>query len=303
MQWAFFMDKQMQEILYYDGDKLTKEIIMGEGLIKWAYQDASVSLLSRVLFHNPFFSNLMGLFFNSGFSRPKIAKAIKDLQINESEFAEPVDTFKTFNQFFYRKLNLSQYRPYNHDATVCAMPADGRVLVYPNLNKDTLIPVKGKSYSVKQFLNISEDTFTDGSLAVIRLCPADYHRFHYPFDGKIIAEQKINGYYHSVNPLALSLGIDVFGQNKRYYSILQNDIFQKVAYVEVGAFGVGSILRSNLNNSFSKMDERGYFAFGGSTIVLVFQKDKIRFNERLIKNSQEGYETLVKVGEDLGVQF
>lgn len=292
----------MQDVFYYDDDELTREIIMGEGLIKWAYQDDSVSLLSRLLFHNRFCSTLLGLYFNSGFSRPKIAAAIADLKIDTSEFADPLESYKTFNQFFYRHLDLQRCRPCSADVQSCAMPADGRVLVYPQFDGDMLIPVKGRSYSVREFLQIDDERFDDGALAVIRLCPADYHRYHYPFDGEIVGERAIEGAYHSVNPLALALGIDVFCQNKRSYSLLQSELFGTVAYVEVGAFGVGSILRSNDAHSFKKMDERGYFAFGGSTIVLVFQKERIAFDERLLRNSREGYETLVKVGQELGRQ-
>ena len=294
----------MKDIYYYDHQKedLVRETVMGEALIKWAYQDASMSVLSKALFHNAFFSKLLGLYFNSGFSKPKIASAIKDLAIDPREFKDPVESFKTFNQFFYRHLALDTCRPYDRDDRTCVMPADGRVYVYPDFSEDTLIPVKGTSYSVKTFLDIHTDTFANGSLAVIRLCPADYHRYHYPCAGTLIAEKEIPGYYHSVNPLALAMGVDVFCQNKRAYSILENPEFGKIAYVEVGAFGVGSIIRSNDNNTVNKMDERGYFAFGGSTIVLVFQKDAITFDERLVKHSNEGYETLVKVGDILGLK-
>jgi phosphatidylserine decarboxylase len=69
--------------------------------------------------------------------------------------------------------------------------------------------------------------------------------------------------------------------------------------MEVGAFGVGGIVNTCCAGHVEKMDEKGYFKFGGSTVVLLFEQGRVRFSEDLAANSDEGKETLVKVGQAL----
>lgn len=275
-----------------------EEKVLGEKSIRWAYQDSNSGFIERLLFHSAFISKLMGLWYDSSFSKGKISTTIKDLSINESEFAQTTETFTSFNDFFIRHLK-PETRPFNSDETSIVSPADGRVLVFPKLSEDTFIPVKGYPFSIRKMLPDISERFINGALAIVRLCPADYHRYHFPCAGKIVQSLKINGALHSVNPIALGSGPDVFGENKRIYTLIETQNRGTMCFIEVGAFGVGSIVNTRTQGNVSKMDEKGYFKFGGSTVVVVFEPGRIQFSDDLVQNSAAGKETLVKVGQPL----
>ena len=295
------MESNPSKILYYQrgSKKLYEEIVLGEKFIKWAYQNPTISFLSGIFFRFGILSQIYGYFLDSRLSKKKIRKTIKELQVDPQEFEDPIESFCSFNEFFIRKLK-SECRPFDPDPTSFSSPAEGRCLVYPKISKDIIFPVKGIEYSVNQLLNSDSADFHDGSMIIIRLCPADYHRFHFPCDGEIIHQKNLPGSYHSVNPIALAKNINVFCENKRTITTLNSKQFEKIAYIEVGAFGVGSIVQTYRGNSIKKMQEKGYFKFGGSTVILLLQKDKLEIDEELIRNSQSGFETLIKVGETLG---
>jgi phosphatidylserine decarboxylase len=133
------------------------------------------------------------------------------------------------------------------------------------------------------------------------LVPPDYHRFHFPVSGKVLLSKKIDGDYYSVNPLALREKAEIFFLNKREYSIISNPLFGNVIMAEVGATMVGSIVQTFEGNMVNKGEEKGYFKFGGSTVVLLIEKNKINIDQDLLKNTENGYETTIKMGERIGV--
>jgi phosphatidylserine decarboxylase len=272
------------------------ETVMGEKWIRWAYQDASSSLIEKLLFQSPLLSKLMGMYYDSSLSKSKIKDAIAELNIDESEFLNPTDSFKNFNEFFIRHLK-DDARPFDNSPDKIVSPADGRVLVFPRLERDQFVPVKGFPFSLDKMLLDVGQRYYNGALAIVRLCPADYHRYHFPCDGEITTSVTIGGALHSVNPIALGAGPDVFGENKRSFTLIDTPKAGTVCFVEVGAFGVGSIVNSVTSGPVQKMQEKGYFKFGGSTVVLLFQKNKIRFSDDLVENSANGFETLVKLGQ------
>ena len=142
--------------------------------------------------------------------------------------------------------------------------------------------------------------YQDGALLIIRLAPMDYHRFHFPVSGKLSPNKKIDGDYYSVNPYALRKKAEIFCLNKREYTILSNPLFGDVVMAEVGATMVGSIEQTFKGSFVNKGEEKGYFKFGGSTVVLLFEKSKIHIDEDLLINTAKGYETTVKMGERIG---
>jgi phosphatidylserine decarboxylase len=229
-------------------------------------------------------------------AKGKIDSVIAELGIDRSEFAEPA-VYATFNDFFVRRLK-PETRPFSKDPRTLVSPADGRVLVFPRLDEDSFGPVKGYPFSMKKMLPGVAERFMNGSLAIVRLCPSDYHRYHFPCAGTISRYEDIPGALHSVNPIALASGADVFGDNKRSVTLIETEAFGTVAYLEVGAFGVGSIVNTKREGRVEKMEEKGYFKFGGSTVVLVFEPGKVEFSDDLVANSALGRETLVKVGQD-----
>jgi phosphatidylserine decarboxylase len=275
-----------------------EEVVLGEKFIRWAYQDSKSNLIERVLFGSTILSKIMGLWFDSAFSKGKIAPTIKNLAIDEAEFRDKTEVYKSFNEFFIRHLK-PEARPYSKDKADIVSPADGRVLVFPQLAEDSFAPVKGHPFSIHKMLPGLSSRYINGALAIVRLCPADYHRYHFPCAGKIVDSKDLDGTLHSVNPIALGSGPDVFGENKRSYTLIETEGAGLVCFIEVGAFGVGSIVNTQASRTVEKMDEKGYFKFGGSTIVLVFEKGKIAFSQDLVANSAAGKETLVKVGQTI----
>lgn len=275
-----------------------EEVVLGEKWIRWAYQNSSSSFLERLLFRSSFISKAMGAWYDSSFSKGKIAPTIEELAIDESEFRDITKSYTSFNDFFIRHLK-EDARPYSDNKNDIVSPADGRTLVFPKLDENTFVPVKGYPMSIKTMLPDVYERFTNGALAIVRLCPADYHRYHFPCAGTITESRDIEGALHSVNPIALGSGPDVFGDNKRTYTMIETENAGTMCFIEVGAFGVGSIVNTKTKGAVNKMDEKGYFKFGGSTVVVVFEPGKIEFSEDLVKNSAAGRETLLKVGETM----
>lgn len=291
---------QRDSILVVDRDtgETFEEVVLGESWIRWAYQSASAKPVEKLLFRSALISRLMGAWFDSRFSKGKIKAVVEDLAIDMSEATEPTESYETFNSFFARHLK-PEARPFRDDPREIVSPADGRVLVFPELAEDVFVPVKGHPMSVRTMLPGIADRFIGGALAIVRLCPADYHRYHFPAAGRIARAQDLAGALHSVNPIALGAGPDVFGENKRSWTLIDTDTIGSYAFVEVGAFGVGSIINTRTSGAVQKMDEKGYFKFGGSTVVVVFEPGRVQFSDDLVANSAKGRETLVKVGQPL----
>lgn len=296
-------EENTKQIFVYDRQKkeLIKEIVLGDVFLRLAYHSPLKKLCSWLLFRNAFLTRLLGRYCDSTYSKYKIRKTIKELKIDPEEFADPIDSYKTFNEFFYRKLKKDA-RPFDRDPSVFCSPADARLTVYPRLEENLCIPVKGAKFTISELLGKPHEEISQydgGVVMVFRLCPADYHRYHFPAKGKILDHWRIDGQLHSVSPIALRLGIKIFQYNTREITLLNLDDFGQVAYVEVGAFGVAGIETTHQGDVFDKMDEKGYFKFGGSTIILVFEPNRICIDHDLEERSSRGVESLVRAGEHI----
>ena len=219
---------------------------------------------------------------------------------------EPMEHFKSFNQFFYRKLRPDARTLCSPDQKVAICPADARTNCFQDIKNATNLWIKGKKFTLASLLNneIEAKRYEKGSLAIFRLAPQDYHRFHFPVDGIVGETDFIAGTYYTVNPMAVRTTIDVYTENIRSVTYIQSKHFGQVAYICVGAMLVGSIqLTSNKGQMIQRLDEHGYFQFGGSTIILLFEPNKILFDKDLVDNSQQCLETLVRVGQSLGIVY
>lgn len=236
---------------------------------------------------------------------PKFIESFKD-QINLAEVKYPLEHFKTFNEFFIRELKPGS-RPIasaeRDDIAVCA--ADCRLMAFNSVNDSTRFWIKGRKFSVQGLLGkeMCSSPFVDGTMVIFRLAPQDYHRFHFPVSGIIEQSVDIPGCLYTVNPIAVnSKYCNVFTENKRVVSIISTVDFGKVAFVAIGATMVGSIsFTKKKGDNVKKGDEFGYFSFGGSTVICVFEKNSIALDEDLLANSTRSLETLVSVGMRLGV--
>jgi phosphatidylserine decarboxylase len=280
-----------------------REAVLGDRWLRLAYSPPLRCVSGLMLFRRALWSRLLGWYADSPHSRRRIPATIAQLGLDPGEFRDPVDSYASFNEFFCRHLRPGA-RPFDPSPGRLCSPADCRLLVFPRLNGATCVPVKGHEFTVRDLLGPGREAeaaaFADGALAVCRLCPADYHRFHYPAAGRELAHWDVPGALHSVNPLAIGLGLNVFAENRRRVTLLDLEAFGRCAFVEVGAFGVARIVQTHARGTFARMAEKGYFCFGGSTIVLVFTAAAVAFDSDLIEHSAAGREVLVRCGETVG---
>jgi len=229
---------------------------------------------------------------------------IKFHGLNTDEILDPLESFKNFNEFFYRKLKVSsRVIAAPDDRTVAVSPADCRLNVFLTVTDATNVWVKGKNFALKALIQDEqlEKDFMGGSMVIARLAPQDYHRFHCPVNGVLGPAKAFEGAYYTVNPIAINETVDVYTENKRIRTVIKSPEFGDVIYIAVGATMVGSInFTAKEGDKLKKGDEVGYFAFGGSTVLLFFKKDAIVFDEDLVVNSTKPIETLVKMGSALG---
>lgn len=300
----------MSEEIHYI-DRLTKkeekEKVYGQIFIQMLY---GKNLFARILsfFLLPlvarisFLSHLYGAFQKSRFSKYKIRPFIEVFKIDTEEFLDPISSFSSFNDFFIRKLK-PECRPIANGQDIAVLPADARYLVYPNLLQTAGIWVKGEKFSVEELLGKETlaHKYEKGSCVLARLCPTDYHRFHFPVSGMAGVPKLIRGSLFSVNPLALKRNIHILTENKRMVTEIQTKNFGTILYIEVGATHVGSIHQTfTPNEPYAKGDEKGYFSFGGSCIILLFEPFRIQFDQDLVDASRRGIEVRGLLGQSLG---
>lgn len=273
------------------------KLLYGESWISWMISVWLLPLLCRCSWVSQFY----GFLQKRSQSAKKIRPFIEYYKIDVSEFADT--KFRSFNDFFIRKLKVSS-RPIVKDENIAVLPADGRHLVFPNVSQTDSFYVKGQMFDLVSFLGDASlaDYFQNSSMLISRLCPTDYHRFHFPCKGIPGHSRLIEGPLFSVSPLALKKNILFLFQNKRMVTVIDTFFFKKIVYVEIGATCVGTIHQTFLPmHSVEKGEEKGYFSFGGSCIVILFEKGTIQFDPDLIQNSLKGLETRANFGESLGV--
>ena len=234
-----------EPLRYYDRyDRTTKvEKIFGERWLRFAYGNP-VGLLSVWLFaKRSLFSWHYGRKMNDRRSDMLIYKFIADYDVKASEFAKSAFEFKTFNEFFHRALK-PESRPIAPGDGVAVFPADGRHLAFPDVDAADGFYVKGAKFTLEELLGDAAlaARFAGGSMLISRLCPSDYHRFHFPVAGTPSEPRLVKGSLYSVNPIALRRNIRYLVRNKRFVTLIESGAFGTVAMLEVGATNVGSIV-------------------------------------------------------------
>ncbi|MCF6170585.1 MAG: phosphatidylserine decarboxylase [Bacteroidales bacterium] len=297
---AFYPLPQQPPIKYVDraSGEVKTEKVAGEKWLEWLYNNPLGELSLWALAKRKVVSSVYGNMMDSPSSAEKIQPFVEDFNINLSEAQK--QEFDSFNDFFTRKLKAGT-RPVDTASLVVISPADGKVLAYTDISNTDFI-IKGFRFDVYSFLDdsILAQNYVDGSLIVIRLAPNDYHRFHFPLGGKASPLHRIKGDYYSVNPIALRKMVEIFVLNKREFIILSNPVFGDVVMMEVGATMVGSIVQTYQGEEVIKGQEKGFFKFGGSTVVLLFEKGEIQIDTDLVANTKNGFETSILAGQRIG---
>ncbi len=247
----------------------------------------------------PFISSIVGAYMSSPLSKGRIKKFVASNCINMDEYKEK--EFKSFNDFFTREIKKEK-RPFPVDSRVLFSPCDGKLSAY-NITKDTVLPVKGSHYTISQLLNNENlaKAYDGGYCLVFRLAVDDYHRYCYIDSGFKEENIKIKGKLHTVQPIALNR-YPVFIQNSREYTVLHTENFGNVVQIEVGALMVGKIKNHHSQGKINRGEEKGMFLFGGSTIILLLSKNSVEIDRELFENTANNLETIVKMGEKIGIK-
>ena len=297
----------MKGIHYIDRQtgELRQEIVPGGKWLQWLYYTPVGKLTLQAMVKRKFLSQCYGRMMDRPASRTKIKEFIDSLEINMNEALRPVEDFKTFNEFFIRKLK-PEARPIDTNPDAVVSPADGKVLAFRGMQGLDSFFVKGQEFSLDDFLQdrALSEKYAGGTLVIIRLAPVDYHRFHFPANGRASASKRIHGDYYSVSPYAVKNRLQIYWENVREYSILSSPTAGDILICEVGATMVGSIVQNYTPEAeVKKGQEKGWFTFGGSTVILLFEAGRVRIEHDILEHTGNGYETSIKMGERLAGVF
>lgn len=264
--------------------------------VKFLYQNFFGRVILKLL-NNRIISKIVGLYMNSSLSCRRINKTIKDRNIDMNLYENR--DFISFNDFFTRhKKEFTFDKDRNHFIS----PADSKLLVI-KLNKNSSFDIKRSVYTLKDI--VKEDLtkeYQNGYALIFRLEVGDYHRYHFIDDGKLDEYKFIKGCLHTVQPIACEK-YKVFHRNAREYVLMHTKNFGDIIEVDVGAMMVGKISNNKSIHKFKKGDEKGFFEFGGSTIILFVKEKKVTIDNDILLNSTLGKETLVSCGEKIGIKY
>ena len=294
----------MEAVRYFNRytGKVEDEAIYGEGFLRFVYQNPLGKLTNSAFVKRAFFSRWYGWRMDKPGSSKKVIPFIEEFGLDPGEFADAPEDYKSFNEFFSRALK-PEARPIDDDPRSLVFPADGRHFVAPDISQLDGIFVKGKSFDVAGLLGDGDlaKKYEHGSLLFSRLCPTDYHRFHFPSGGVPSASRLLPGPLCSVNPIALAQNLSILWTNKRAVTSFRTSYFGTVQVIEVGATCVGSIVQTyKPDAAVLKGDEKGYFRFGGSSTITLFEPGMVQFSDDLLERSAERMETYAKMGDRCG---
>lgn len=285
-------------VRYYNraSGRIEDEQIYGEKALRWTYETGLGRVALAALVKRPVFSRWFGWKMNRPASAAAIAPFIREFGLDPAEFAAPPVSFASFNEFFFRKLKPAA-RPIADVPGTLVFPADGRHFCIPVIGKETHVFAKGQRFDLESLLGPDAATFAGGSLLISRLCPVDYHRFHFPCAGTPGPARLVNGPLFSVSPIALARNLAYLWHNKRAITLLDTTHGQ-IAMIEIGATCVGTIHQTfQAGVPVAMGQEKGYFAFGGSCVITVFPAGRIRFADDLVHASADGLECLALMGQ------
>lgn len=246
----------------------------------------------------PAVSQIAGFMLEHPLSTVAIPPFVLKKHIKMDDFAQ--EKFRSFNAFFTRPVKPAA-RPIDKTPEVLISPCDAKLTVVP-ITPEMSFTVKGAEYSLASFLGCKRlaEKYSGGQVLIFRLTPDDYHRYCYPDACEIGNTRQIAGVLNTVNPIAAAHDVKVYHQNTRTITMLHTENFGAMLMVEVGAMLVGKIVNHPHGSRVARGIEKGYFEFGGSTIVMVLEKGVAEIDAQILENSANGAETIVRYGSGIG---
>ncbi|MBR6044030.1 MAG: phosphatidylserine decarboxylase [Ruminococcus sp.] len=248
----------------------------------------------------PIFSSILRFILNTRLSSTFVLRFAERNDIDIFDYENKV--YNSFNDFFIRRIKPGRRR-IDAGKNIIISPSDGKVSAYEITGSGVFV-VKNSVYTVESLLRDTKlaRRFLGGTAFIIRLTPDDYHRYCYCTDGMKSRDRSIKGILHTVNPI-VNKYIPVYKENCREYCMIRTDKLGDIIQMEVGAMFVGRITNKHPygRRLVRKGEEKGYFEFGGSTIILLTEKDKVKAAEDILINTREGFETKILQGETLAV--
>ena len=248
----------------------------------------------------PSVSKLAGFFMNRRVSTIFVKSFIKRNNIQMEEYVET--EYKSFNDFFTRQVK-KEHRPLPTGAADFFAPCDGKLTAY-TITDDSKFKIKNSVYDVFDMLDDKTPAceYINGVCLIFRLTPDDYHRFFYIDNGEIEYHKKIKGVLHTVRPISHAR-FKVYSQNAREFTVMRTEHFGKVIQLEIGALFVGRIINHSTSGPFFRGEEKGMFQFGGSTVIILLQKDTVVIDDAIFTNTRRNEETVVRMGQKIGKGF
>ena len=290
----------MEPIRYFNRHtgQFETEKVYGEAFLRWTYHHPLGAAALWALVKRPAFSAWYGRRMSTPSSASRIRPFIDTYGLETAGFLDPPDSFASFNEFFYRKLKPDS-RPVDSAPDSIVFPADGRHLGFQSASEIHGVFIKGQRFNLPELLGDPKlaARYADGPLVLSRLCPVDYHRFHFPASGSPSSTSMIPGPLFSVSPIALRKRLDFLWTNKRTITRLETQRCGTILLLEIGATCVGTIRQTFTPGSpVEKGAEKGYFAFGGSSTITLFEPGTVTLEADLLEHSSNQTELYAKVG-------
>jgi phosphatidylserine decarboxylase len=280
---------------------LLRERVYAADQLEFLYGNPIGKVLLKYVISRRAFSWLYGFKKRSRRSRDQIASFIETLEVDTTELEKPIDAYNSLDEFFSRKLRPGA-RPVDANPDHLLSPCDGRALAWQCLGGRELV-VKNTRTTIQELIGdpaIAQE-LADPAVLLVRLAAADYHRCHFPADGVAFAPVAVGNRLHSVHPIALEKGAPSFA-NYRIVTRVDSDAFGPLIIIEVGALTVGSIVQTFTPARVQRGQEKSYFRFGGSALLMLAEKGRITFDDDLLRSTGEGFESKVRVGSRVAVK-
>jgi phosphatidylserine decarboxylase len=303
--------------------RVQTEQLFGDAGIRFLY--SSVRERSPWLFRkliSSYASSILGNLSYSGMFSDRIVGQLGLSTAWGIDLRECLDNparLETLKQVFERKIRYWVCRPMPNDPLAVVAPADSRMLCGSFCDTSSLF-IKGKFFDYEELFGLNKATwlkaFRQGDFAIFRLTPDKYHYNHTPVAGKAVDFYQIPGLYHACNPNAVVSVATPYSKNKRVVTIIDTDLpggtqIGLVAMIEVVALMIGDIVQCYSEKRYDdpspvgsgmfvkKGVPKSLFRPGSSTVVLVFQKERIRFADDIAANmSYDGAESIFSRGFD-----